>query len=126
MSGPHWKLDDEGKCVTVTFPTDPPISLKLDATEVDVLLSNLGDFRALMQPEHHRISPVGQTVQAIPDPMWYTQPDAMAGNPLLHIRDPRYGWLHYMIPRDEARKLAGFLQTQADAPPLEPPPGRVN
>jgi hypothetical protein len=48
----------------------------------------------------------------------------MLGNSLLHIRDPRYGWLHYWIPKGEAAKLAKALQAQVDAPP--PTQGRVN
>ena len=31
MEGPNWKLDDDLRTVTVTFPTDPPVALKLDA-----------------------------------------------------------------------------------------------
>lgn len=27
---------------------------------------------------------------------------------------PRYGWLHYLIPRAEAARLAGFLHTQTE------------
>jgi len=59
-------------------------------------------------------------VPAVTNPAWVVEPDAMMGNALLHVRDPRYGWLHFLIPKDEARKLAGALLAQADAPP----PGR--
>ena len=117
MEGPNWKLDDDLQTVTVTFPTDPPVALKLDAQHVEEILKNLGEFRAHMKPEIPHDHAMGRKIEAVPDPKWVTEPDAMIGNSLLHIRDPRFGWLHYLIPRDEARKLGGVLQTQADAPP---------
>jgi hypothetical protein len=114
---PDWKLDEDRKSVTVTFPTDPPVALQLDVSSVDEILKNLGEFRELMKPEIPPEYSLGQKVAAIPDPAWRTEPDALMGNSILHIRDPRFGWLHYMIPRGEARKLAGFLQEQAERPP---------
>ena len=39
------------KTVTITFPTEPPVALRLDAAQVDDLLSNLGSFRGAMKPE---------------------------------------------------------------------------
>jgi hypothetical protein len=70
-----------------------------------------------MRPEISKTFALGQVVGAVSNPAWVTEPDAMLGNTLLHIRDPRFGWLHYLIPKEEARKLAGLLQAQADAEP---------
>jgi hypothetical protein len=119
MSGPNWKLDEDGKTVTLTFPTEPPVALKLDAVQVDDLLRNLGIFRGSMKPEVPTKYALGLKVEAVPDPAWMTEPDLMLGDSLLHIRDPRFGWLHYLIPKTEAKKLAEFLQTQANAPPKD-------
>ena len=41
MNGPNWNLDDDLKTVTVTFPTDPPVQLKLDVEQIDDMLVNL-------------------------------------------------------------------------------------
>jgi hypothetical protein len=117
MSGPNWKLDEDGKSVTLTFPTEPPVAFKLDHLQVDDLLRNLGIFRGSMKPEVPTEYALGQKVEAVPNPAWSTEPDLMMGDSLLHIRDPRFGWLHYLIPKGEAKKLAGFLQNQANAPP---------
>jgi hypothetical protein len=118
MSGPNWKLEDDCEHVTLTLPTDPPTVVVFNTATVDDMLKHLGDFRGQMKPP---IQPTqwkgGQTVDAIPDPAWYTEPDALMGNTLLHIRDPGHGWLHYLLPRETAKKLANLLQTQADAPP---------
>ena len=126
MSGPNWKLEDDHKEVTVTFPTDPPIALQLDVFKVENLLENLGQFRAAMKPEVEMDWQPGQTVNALSDPRWYIEPERMQGNSLLHLRDPRYGWLHYMIPRNEARKLGQYLIDQADAPDPGPKSDRPN
>lgn|SRR6185369_7003676 len=98
----------------------------MDLTAVDDMLKNLGEFRALMTPEIHRVSPLGQKVFAINNPMWATEPDVMLGHSLLHLRDPRFGWLHYLFPRNEARKLADLLQTQSDNPPPGQESGKPN
>lgn len=117
MSGPEWKLEDDHETITITFPTDPPVAVQWKAAAVDEHLQKLGEFRANMRPEISKTFALGQLVGAVPNPAWMTEPDAMQGDPLLHIRDPRFGWLHYLIPKEEARKLAGFLQRQVDAPP---------
>ena len=41
MNGPAWNLDDDLKTITVTFPTDPPVQLKLDAEQIDEHIVNL-------------------------------------------------------------------------------------
>lgn len=126
MAGPNWKLEDDYEHVTLTLPTNPPVEIVFTTAQIDDLLRNLGMFRGTMKPAAAESYALGQTVEAIPNPAWKTQPDAMLGNSLLHIRDPRFGWLHYMIPKDEARKLAGYLQSQVDLPSAERPIGKPN
>ena len=126
MSGPEWKIDDDLKTVTVTFPTSPAVQIRLDVTAVEEVLKNLGDFRNVMHPEvPHQHAP-GQGVQALVDPAWLTEPDIMRGDSILHIRDPRFGWLHYLLPRAQSRKLAALLQAQVDIAPSGPPLGRAS
>jgi hypothetical protein len=52
------------------------------------------------------------------DPNWATEPAVInqGFHTILHIRDPRFGWLHYALPRDEARNLAALIQHQLDLP----------
>jgi hypothetical protein len=116
MSGLDWALAADFSSVTVTFPTNPPVALQIDLAGVEDILRNLGEFRAAMSPEVTRQAPVTGKVAAIPNPAWYTQPEAMQGDGLFHISDPRYGWLHYLIPRIEAAKLSALLKTQAELP----------
>jgi len=126
MTGPNWKLNDDLKTVTLTLPTDPPAALQIDVPGIEDILKNLGDFRGAMKPEVPKTFAMGQKVEAVPDPVWVTEPDLMAGDSLIHIRDPRYGWLHYLIPREEARKLATFLQKQVDSPAAGPNQSKPN
>ena len=114
MSEPIWKLEDDLKTVTVTFPSDPPMTLKLDAAGVDLLLHGLGGLRTLMQPQPAPEFATGQEFVAVPDPSFSTETDGLHGNSVIHLRDPRFGWLHYMIPKEHARKLAVSLAMQAD------------
>ena len=122
MTGPNRKLETDLKTVTLTFLTNPVVELSLDVASVDEILKNLGSFRGAMKPEiERRPYPLGQKVEAVPDPIWVTEPDIMAENIFLHIRDPRYGWLHYLIPRSEAAKLAAMVDTRPPGPPQGKP-----
>jgi hypothetical protein len=114
------KLENDGTRATVTFRPIQPVALKLDVSGVEEALKSLGGLRATMTPEVPKSLTLEKIVPAVTNPAWVVEPDAMMGNALLHVRDPRYGWLHFLIPKDEARKLAGALLAQADAPP----PGR--
>ena len=125
MRAPDWKLEDDRKTVTLTFDTEPRVSLKLDVGAVEEILANLGDFRGGMTPEVKRNWVGGQKVQAVPDPRWYTEPDLMRGDSLLHIRDSRFGWLSYLLPREEARKLGQLLIEQANTPDPAQPKGKA-
>jgi hypothetical protein len=114
MTEPSWKLDDDRQTVTVTFPSDPPAVLKLSAAGVDSLLHGLGGLRTLMQPQPAPDFATGQQFTAVPDPSFVTEVDGLQGNPVIHLRDPRFGWLHYMLPKERARSLGVSLAMQAD------------
>lgn len=113
---PVWKMNNDLQTVTVTFPTEPPAVLNLTVEGLEDLLEHLGEFRALMNPPVPAEHALGQRVAAIPDPLWQTEPEAMHGHSILHIRDPRFGWLHYVLARESAGKLAGLLRNQSDSP----------
>jgi hypothetical protein len=71
--------------------------MKMDVRGIEEFLKNLGELRYAMKPEIPKTFPRGQQVSAVPDPAWVSEPDVMQGNSILHIRDPRYGWLHYIF-----------------------------
>lgn len=113
MGEPNWTLSEDRKTMIVTFPTEPPVALRLDANAVDSLLQMVRQGRALMDAPRGDYE-LGQKVTAQVDPTWKTEPDLLRGDTLLHIRDDGYGWLHYLLPSSEATKLANYLLAQAD------------
>ena len=117
-----FQLSGDLKIVTVKFtcPASPSATLRLDAQNLDNLLQKLGACRAAMKPEVPESLPGRLSVQAITDPKWFTEPERLNGDSVIHLRDPRFGWLHYILPRAMATKLASTLQKQATAPlPLD-------
>jgi hypothetical protein len=59
----------------------------------------------------------GQQVLAEKGLQWVAEADAN-GNTLLHIRDSGFGWLHFVVLKEEARRLAATLQAQVDSIPI--------
>jgi hypothetical protein len=115
MTEIDFTLSADRQTVTITFKTDPPATVTWPADAVDDMLRVLRDIRMNMAPAVVADLTQGQ-VTAVQDPRWVTEPDLLLGDSLLHLRDPGYGWLHYMIPRHEAHRLAEFLRKQADSP----------
>ncbi len=120
MRGINWNLEDDLNTITITFPSDPPVAIVADAAQTDSLLNNLGEFRAAMMPPIPPTYTTGQVVKVVVDPAWATEHDVIQGNPILHIRDPKFGWLSYMIPKHEAIKLGKSLIGLANTPPPAP------
>lgn len=123
MSNPKWTLSDDYQAVTLEIGSE---TLRMNASMIDEVLRNLGEMRAAMTPAVAAEHDLGQKVNCIPDPRWLTEPDALGEFSLLHLRDPRYGWLHYAFPRTEARRLGEYLINQADNPHLEPSSSPAN
>lgn len=120
--GPSWRISEDGTKVIVDFPSTPPCSLSLDATEVDAMLRNLGEYRGGMKPPVDDKLDPKKSVSALGNPKWGVGP-AM-GTALLHIHDQRFGWLHYLLPLNEAKNLGEALVKLA-ADGGSPPQGRA-
>ena len=117
MSGVTWKLDEDLKTVTITFPSTPPVAIKMDADGAARMMQDLGEFRARMKPEIPSTYQTGQKCEAVPYPAWRSEPELMQGNSVLHIRDPRFGWRHYIFSKEDVQKLIAQLQAQLNARP---------
>jgi len=126
MTGLEWKLDSDRRALTLTVSTNPPVVLTLDAAQTDEMLENLGRFRAAMTPGHSATFAPGQKVVCARNPAWLAELDMMQGDSLLHLRDPHFGWRHYLIPREEAKKLADVLRNQVEAPIAAMPENKPN
>lgn len=122
QTGTNWQLNDDGKHVTVTFLFSNPTPVTLDVKGVDDLLENLGRFRMKMSPEIPRAPATGTEVFPVVNPIWRIQEDQKTGAIVIALRDPRYGWLAYAIPRETASHLIYVLQYQVNHSPLVPRP----
>jgi hypothetical protein len=90
--------------------------LIVDTAGVEKIISSLGELRAAMKPEVPHDRAAGQTARVLFDPRWTTELEMSQGNSFLYLRDDRYGWLLYMLPKHEVKRLAGFLEAQANTP----------
>jgi hypothetical protein len=126
MANIEWNVDAEKGEVRVTFPTDPPATLLMDTNDVVEMLELLGKARVTLKPPVPQTSPPGPKFVSIGDPLWRCENEPMNGDSLLHLRDPRYGWLHFLLPRASAKHLGGVLIRQADAVPLAQPPNKAS
>ena len=84
-----------------------------DAAGVDKLLPGLGDARSNMKPEF-TADITGDPMNIVRDPTWRTMAIALVPDPIVHIRDPRFGWLHYALAAESAKRLGQSLVDLAD------------
>jgi hypothetical protein len=118
QSSIEWKVSEDHRSVTLSV--NGTLTATYDAAQVEGILAGLGQARASMMPAYPIHYELGQpNVRAVRDPGLATEV-ATDGHTLIHIRDPRYGWLHFAISREAAGKLAAVLQKQVDNPPSPP------
>ena len=118
-----FRHDADNSIIVLVNDADGSEVLRLTAVEAERLIESLGLMRAATEPPVAPHYPLGQAADAIFDPRWATESDALQGNSLLHVRDPRFGWLHYVFPRQEAGRLAELLKNQSEAPDPTPQAG---
>lgn len=94
-----------------------PMQLKVDAPLAADLIETLGRTRAALTPEWPRelSSPPGVPRGAERDYLWTVQSEVY-GDVLIHFRDPRYGWLCYVMSKETARQFAEGLIEHSDEP----------
>jgi hypothetical protein len=114
---PDLVLDESLEFVTMIYPTNPPVAVQLNVLQVEKMLAIIGDYRSVMEPEVVAEHVPQQNVSAISSPIWQIESDPLSGNTLLRLRDPRFGWLQYLISNGEAEKLAQHLQSEASTLP---------
>ncbi len=111
MRGVKWKLNSSR--TSATLQIRQPMTVDFSAEEIDELLQKLGHMRSLMKPSIKPKFAPGQKVKGLRNPAWMLEAELMLGHSLLHVRDNRYGWLHFAFPHGEAEKLALMMQKRA-------------
>jgi hypothetical protein len=107
--------DEGSKLIDVPFEQQ----LKFDAALAERLIYELGWFRAALQPEVPQLPeafPPGSPFRAERETTWATSLDAF-GDVVVHIRDPRFGWLNYVMSAETARAYGEKLIERADSAP---------
>lgn len=88
-----------------------------NAAELDGVIQSLGFHREQMTPALSTPTPLAEAIHPVRAPQWHVQTVWSDEDHLvLHIRDPRFGWLHYVYPLPEARKLGEKLAQSANEP----------
>jgi hypothetical protein len=78
---------------------------RLTTADVDTSIEALGRVRPDMEPPIPSKWQRGQTVTCRRNPAWDFEASALGGELMLHLRDERYGWLHYVIDKETAGKM---------------------
>ena len=100
----------------VTLPTQPHDQFSVTTGLVEETIDMLGLHRSAMVPAVPEKWSHGQKVNASRNPAWSIEHDQLAGDPLLHLRCPKFGWRHFILDKDKARALGEALIALADAP----------
>ena len=96
-------------------PEDVALACKDWTTEqVEQAIQQLALQRAKMKPAVPMDFAHGQLFTGTDGPRWHTQREVPAGKSLLHFRHPGFGWLHFAVPPDEAKRLAKYLLKQVE------------
>jgi len=117
--------DSTGDAVVMNLLIDggtDAVSARLPATEADALIARLGTARAaLNQPVDQDPDPCASPALTVVDPAWRTSagnvaPASDVEGVSLAIRHSGYGWLCFVLPRDEAKALGQWLIENAGQP----------
>lgn len=109
-------LNPERDALTVKYHGPQPYALTMTTGAVEEVIANYGAARTAMLPPVAEAWTPSTTVEATRDPAWLIETDAFAGDVLVHVRDVRFGWLHYIFTKDRARALGAALVQKADTP----------
>ena len=58
----------------------------------------------------------GQTIDAVTNTEWYTEPEPVTGGSLLAFQHPNFGPVGLLIPRDQVAYLVDLLTQQLHGP----------
>jgi hypothetical protein len=109
--------DDRTLAIGFQHGSAPTYVTTFTAEGLDEFMQKLSLMRSGMMPAIAQEWKLGAPVRCCRDPVSCMEADLLAGDPLLHIRHERFGWLHFILTKSAARELGQALIKQADAPP---------
>jgi hypothetical protein len=117
--------------IEIRFTYNGPTSISLQlpspivtlATgDIDALILQLAKFRKQMTPEVERTVKDGNHSLGIVDPLWQLNP--IIDQKVLFLRHPGFGWLSFLFPLQEAKKLGNGLCAEQPGTGQPIPTGR--
>jgi hypothetical protein len=103
--------------VMLTYAKAPAAVCIKSTAVVESDIALLGLARTRLLPAVPESWPGAMVAGCYRDPAYSIEHDALAGDVLIHLRDERFGWLHYIVTRDRALDFANRILAQLDAPP---------
>jgi hypothetical protein len=82
------------------------------AEHVDALMQALAEMREEMSPAVAEDPPRLQEVQPLHDPRYRSELHPFSGGTLLSFRHPSLGWLPFLLPSAQRRRLDDSLREQ--------------
>jgi hypothetical protein len=121
LPSPSAVLSEDRTEILISQSAPPPLAYRLTTAALEETIQRYGSVRAGMVPAVPSDwgTQEGESVEVRRNPSWVIGFEALTGDPILHIRHEGFGWLHFLIDRDDARKFGGSLTALANAPPPE-------
>src|SRR5438128_3587 len=113
MGRMSWVVKTDGQHEHVVFQIEEDGKslghMMLDGASAEKLAHAIGDSRsALNDPVTPQLDP-NAILEAIPDPSWQIEAYRRPEGRLLALRHPGLGWLAFVIPDQQARRIAEWL-----------------
>jgi hypothetical protein len=110
-------LNDQKTTLTLKFPSTPPVTVVLDTTEVEKLITTLAESRAAMKPPRPvaELAP-GSKVNVATVGRWFVQPDGTGID--LAVSHPGYGWVGLYLDQPAIEQLNRRLSNSIHRRPV--------
>lgn len=81
----------------------------LNPAKLEEMIQELSDLREALAPQVSSSIPAGKRLFVTPEPSWEISGEARDDGKVLLIRHPGIGWLGFIIPHDDCKRLAKKL-----------------
>lgn len=105
-SKPRFEYDRDSKIARIWIGSK---EIVLDLAGVDDVIWVLGEIRSLMDPLVKSGVPDNTPLTVVRGSIWQTRKTPLSSDVIVHIRDPRFGWLNYALLPEGAQQVGESL-----------------